>query len=109
MLAKSLHKVKQDFLKLQQDMHRIPSMIEEVDNEEDALTSSINNSNSNKNSILEKNESKEKEEKNWVEEKNFEVPDKLKPDERDGSTIKKKKQEVVGVLAQISAATNLIN
>ena len=74
-------------------------MIEEVDNEEDALTASINNSNSNKNSILEKNESKEKEEKNWVEEKNFEVPDKLKPDERDGSTIKKKKQEVVGVLA----------
>ena len=41
-------------------------MIEEVENEEDAITSSINNSNSNKNSILEKNESKEKEENNLV-------------------------------------------
>ena len=107
MLAKSLMKVKQDFVKLRQDMYRIPSMIEEVEGEEDNFGSSVNNSKNN--SVLEKIDSKESNDKNWVEEKDFEVPDKLKPTERDGTTIKKKKEEVVGVLAQINAATNLIN
>lgn len=78
-------------------MYRIPSMIEEVEGEEDNFGSSVNNSKNN--SVLEKIDSKESNDKNWVEEKDFEVPDKLKPTERDGTTIKKKKEEVVGVLA----------
>ena len=61
MLAKSLMKVKQDFIKLRQDMYRIPSMIEEVEGEEDNFGSSVNNSKNN--SVLEKIDSKESNDK----------------------------------------------
>ena len=90
-LAKSLNKVKSDFVKLKQDMYRIPSMIEEVENEEENLTIS------NKNSVVSSDPKKveDEEEKDF----DFEVPDKLKVNERDGTTMKKKKNEVVDVLA----------
>ena len=44
---------------------------------------------------------RENEGEEWEEEKDFdfEVPDRLKPTERDGTTMKKKKNEVVDVLA----------
>ena len=40
---------------------------------------------------------------------NFEVPDKLKPSVRDNTIVKKRKEEVVDVLADIAKATNLID
>ena len=78
-------------------MYRIPSMIEEVDEQDDNLTIS------NKNSMVEagsdpkkkENQGEDEEEKDF----DFEVPDRLKPNERDGTTMKKKKNEVVDVLA----------
>ena len=72
-------------------------MIEEMENEEDNVTCS------NKNSVVEAagSDPKLKETQEWEEEKDFdfEIPDRLKPSERDGTTIKKKKNEVVDVLA----------
>lgn len=59
---------------------------------------------SNKNSMVEAGsdpKKRENEGEEWEEEKDFdfEVPDRLKPTERDGTTMKKKKNEVVDVLA----------
>ena len=39
----------------------------------------------------------------------FEVPDKLKPMERDNTLIKKRKEEVVDVLANIKSAVNFVD
>ena len=100
-LAKSLNKVKSDFLKLKQDMYRIPSMIEEAENEEENLTIREQNS-----VVSQDPKKKEAEEEKDAD---FEVPSKLQVSERDGTTMKKKKNEVVDVLAAITAATNLVS
>ena len=39
----------------------------------------------------------------------FEVPAKLKPMERDSTMIKKRKEEVVDVLANIKSAVNFVD
>ena len=73
-------------------------MIEEVDEQDDNLTIS------NKNSMVEAGSDPKKKETLGGEDEeekdfDFEVPDRLKPTERDGTTMKKKKSEVVDVLA----------
>ena len=68
-------------------------MIEEVDGEEE-------NNLTNSNSVVSQDQKKEEDQED-EEEKDFDfaVPDKLKISDRDGTTMKKKKNEVVDVLA----------
>jgi len=39
----------------------------------------------------------------------FDVPDKLKPDRRDNTIVKKRKEQVTDVLADIAKATSFID
>jgi len=68
-------------------------MIEEVEGEEE---NNLTNSNSVASQDHKKEENQEDEEEKDFD---FEVPDKLKVTDRDGTTMKKKKNEVVDVLA----------
>lgn len=52
---------------------------------------------------------KDKDEGEGSEDFSFEVPEKLQPSDRDNTIVKKRKEEVVDVLADIKRATNFVH
>lgn len=83
-LAKALSKIKADARKIKQDFDRIPSVVQEVD-EEDYDES--------------------KDEKDF----DFEIPDNLNSDPLDDTVQKQKKVDVIDVLSQINKASAVIS
>jgi len=115
--AQCLQKVKNEAQKLGIAIERTPSIIEEVEDERDELGESSGPkaemdaeqvAKGGAAAIDPKNASAKVKKEEADMDFDFDVPDSLKPSVRDNTIVKKRKEEVVDVLADIGKAANFI-
>ena len=113
--AQCLQKVKNEAQKLGIAIERTPSIIEEVEDERDELGESsgpkaeIDAGKLAKEGADSKNSSVKVKKEDADMDFDFDVPDSLRPSVRDNTIVKKRKEEVVDVLADIGKAANFID
>ncbi len=98
-LAQCLQKVKNEGQRLEAAIEKTPSIIEEAE-ETDELGESAGPKNDGKGKLKEGDEE---------EDFDFDVPDKFKIGARDNTIVRKRKEEVVDVLADIAKAANFVD
>ena len=131
-IAQCLQKIKNEGQRLEAAIERTPSVIEEVEendelaeslgakpissfsglNEHKSASSAPNTTQNSPDVLVEGNDNvKDNKPASLLadEDFDFEVPAKLKPMERDSTMIKKRKEEVVDVLANIKNAVNFVD
>ena len=129
-IAQCLQKIKNEGQRLEAAIERTPSVIEEVEENDELGESSGPKPISSFSGLVEQKSAlsapgtttnlpdvsieglgnNNKPESELADEDfNFEVPDKLKPMERDNTLIKRRKEEVVDVLANIKSAVNFVD
>jgi len=102
-MAQCLQKIKNEGQKLEAAIDRTPSIIEEAEETEE-----FGDSHGPKTKADEEGK-KSKEDGEEDEDFDFDVPDKLKPDRRDNTIVKKRKEQVADVLADIAKATSFVD
>ena len=120
-IAQCLQKIKNEGQRLEAAIERTPSVIEEVEENDELGESSgpkpissfsglVEAKSATASVLVEGLGNNNKAESELADEDfNFEVPDKLKPMERDNTLIKRRKEEVVDVLANIKSAVNFVD
>lgn len=96
-------------MKLAAAIQRTPSVIEEAEENEELGESSGPKNTSSRTSIRGKSPMKTADDGEGDEDFNFDVPAKLKPSVRDNTIVKKRKEEVVDVLADIKKAAAFVD
>ena len=116
-LVTKLQLIKTENKRIEEASERAPTVIEEAPewDENDSRPASVTASPLVSKALLKSSEERKGEQtaseetKKEEEDFDFEVPEKLQPQERDPTLVKKKKKEVVDVLADIKKATNFID
>ena len=99
-IAQCLQKVKNEANRLEAAIERTPSIIEEAEE-----TDELGESAGPKDKKALKEGSNEDDDQDF----DFDVPDKLKVQDRDSTMVRKRKEEVVDVLADIKKAANFVD
>ena len=108
-LAQCLQSIKNEGERLEQAIERTPSIIEEEDENEELGDSQRSTGKVNAEAHPDVKLAPFAQEEVKEEDFNFDLPDKIKPTDRDNTIVKKKKEDVADVLALVNNAAKFVD